>query len=101
MELNSAQFDNVLTRGKGIDMENNKNNERILLLQLSSDEAIVLLEWLINFNQKEHNELFEDQAEKRALWNLEALLEKNVPEILNPDYLEILAKAREKLRDDV
>lgn len=81
-------------------MEDNRNNERIMSLQLSSDEAIVLLEWLINFNQEEHNELFEDQSEKRALWNLEALLEKSVPEILDPNYLEILANAREKLRDD-
>ncbi|SDD43653.1 hypothetical protein [Niabella drilacis] len=81
-------------------MENNRNNERIVSLQLSNDEAIVLLEWLINFNQEEHSGLFEDQSEKRALWNLEALLEKNVTEILNPDYLEILAKARERLRDD-
>lgn len=69
-------------------------------LQLSNDEAIILLEWLINFNQKEYNELFEDQSEKRVLWNLEALLEKRVSEILAPDYLEILAKARERLRDD-
>lgn len=82
-------------------MENNTNNERIMSLQLSGDEAIVLLEWLINFNQEEHNELFEDQSEKRVLWNLEALLEKNVPEILDPNYLEILDRAREKLRDDV
>lgn len=71
-----------------------------MTVELSNDEAIVLLEWLINFNQEEHNELFNDQSEKRALWNLEALLEKNVPEILDPDYLDILAKARDKLRDD-
>lgn len=81
-------------------MENNINNERIMSLHLSSDEAIVLLEWLINFNQEEHSELFKDQSEKRVLWNLEALLEKSVPEILDPNYLKILARAREKLRDD-
>lgn len=71
----------------------------MISIQLSKEESIVLLEWLINFNQIEHDELFEDQSEKRALWNLEALLEKSVPEILESNYLESLAKARERLRD--
>lgn len=72
----------------------------MVLLQLSSDEAIVLLEWVINFNQKEDRALFTHQSEKIVLWNLEAILEKNVPEILDPNYLELLAKARQKLKND-
>ncbi len=75
------------------------NDGKVISLELSGDEAIVLLEWLVRFNQEEHEGLFEDQSENRVLWNLEALLEKAVPEILDPNYIEMLTQAREKLRD--
>lgn len=42
---------------------------------------------------------FEDQAEQRSLWNLEAALEKNIDAALDPRYSELLASARERLRD--
>ena len=32
-------------------------------LTISKDEALVLFEFLTKFNQKEHPEIFEDQAE--------------------------------------
>jgi hypothetical protein len=79
-------------------MEKNKD-KRIISIQLSNDEALVLLEWLINFNQTKHPEFFEDQAEERVLFDLEALLEECVPELLEPNYIDSLAKARKAIRD--
>ena len=40
-------------------------------LKLSHDEAIVFFEWLARFNAFEEHQ-FEDQAEQRVLWDLEA-----------------------------
>jgi hypothetical protein len=66
-------------------------------LRLTQDEAVVLYEWVARFNS--HDYQFDDQAEQRALWNLEASLEALLPEPLDPRYEEILADARSRLRD--
>lgn len=79
-------------------MEAIKNNKNVSL-KLSSSEAIVLLEWLTKFNQKEHPLLFEDQAEERVLFDLEASLEKIISETFDVNYCEILARARQEIRD--
>lgn len=79
-------------------MEYEKLNESIVL-NLSNDEALVLLEWLTRFNEKETPLLFEDQAEERVLFDLESALEKSVSEILCGDYKELLSQARDKIKD--
>lgn len=71
-----------------------------VILKLTHDEALVLFEWLGRFNESEPNdERFVDQAEQRALWNLEAVLETVLAEPFDPNYLEIIAAARDRLRD--
>ena len=75
-------------------METNK-----VTIELSTDEALVLFDFLARFNQKENKELFEDQAEQRVLWNLEASLEKLLSEPFLDEYLVLLTKARETVRD--
>lgn len=67
-------------------------------LALTQDEAIVLLEWLSRFNV-DGDCRFEDQAEQRVLWDLEASLESMLSAPLKPDYAETLARARARLRD--
>jgi hypothetical protein len=67
-------------------------------IELTEDEALVLFEWLSRFHETGRPE-FEDQAEQRALWNLEAALEKSLEAVLDPRYRELLANARERLRD--
>lgn len=67
-------------------------------ITLSKPEAMVLLEWLARFNQ-ERNPAFVDQAEERALYDLEALLEKEIPETFRDDYGALLSAAREAVRD--
>jgi hypothetical protein len=69
-------------------------------LTLSRDEAVVLFEWLHRFNSEEEHR-FEDQAEQRVLWNLEASLESTLVEPFKPEYSEILATARSRLRDPI
>lgn len=69
-------------------------------LNLSNDEALVLLEWLSKFNEEEHPLLFQDQAEQRVLFDLEAELEKVVSGTFEEDYRDILSKARSRIRDE-
>jgi hypothetical protein len=69
-------------------------------LNLSADEALVLFDWLGRFNAGSAPAI-EDQAEQRALWNLEALLESALVAPLTPDYDARLKAARDRLRDPV
>jgi hypothetical protein len=69
-------------------------------LTLSRDEAIVLFEWLHRLNAEESRR-FEDQAEERVLWNLEASLESTLVEPFKPEYDDILAAARSRVRDPI
>lgn len=71
-----------------------------ITLQLSADEALVLFEFLGRFSTREVL-CIEDQAEERALWNLECLLERQLVEPFTAGYAQSLAAARERLRDRV
>ncbi len=67
-------------------------------LELTADEALVLFEFLSRYS--ESNSLgVEDQAEQRALWNLQCLFERQLVEPFRPDYAALLAAARDRLRD--
>lgn len=66
-------------------------------LNLSREEALVLFEWLHRFNSEDQT--FEDQAEQRVLWDIEAMLESELVEPLDPKYAELLAAARARVRD--
>ena len=73
-------------------------NEKVIL-ELSNDEALILFEWIKRFNEQDNQE-FEDQAEERVLWNLEALLEKSLTTPFDRDYKALLNEARGRVRDD-
>jgi hypothetical protein len=73
-------------------------HEKKVTLELSREEAIVFFEWLARFNKSEDWH-FEDQAEQRVLWNLEATMESVLVEPFDPNYTQILATARAKVRD--
>ena len=80
-------------------MINYDENDNVILT-FTKDEAIVLFEWVCNFNNKNPKaESFDDQAEQRVLWNIEADLEKELFEPFKANYNEILIKARENVRD--
>ena len=69
-------------------------------LIVTKDEALVLFEFLARFNQTEHPDIFEDQAEQKTLWILERQLEKQLVEPFRPDYKVIINEARNKIRDE-
>lgn len=69
-----------------------------VILELSRDQALVFFEWLSKFNASEDRR-FDDQAEERVLWDIEAMLESTLVEPLDPRYEELLAKARASVRD--
>jgi predicted DNA-binding transcriptional regulator YafY len=68
-------------------------------IELTSDEALVLYDWLTRFNQRADTDLA-DQAEERVLFDLEAMLEKALVAPLQSDYADLLAQARSNVRDD-
>ena len=80
-------------------MKANNENKNITIT-FSEEEALVLLDWLHNFNEEEHPTLFQDQAEQRILWDIEAVLEKVVLVTFDSNYQDILSKARRKIRDE-
>jgi hypothetical protein len=70
-------------------------------IELTNDELIVLSDLINRLSDTDFLKTFyEDQAEERALWNLDTILEKNTAEIFNKNYSEILQIARSNLRDD-
>ena len=76
------------------------NKEQIINLEITKDESLVLFDFLSRFNQSEHKEIFEDQAEQKTLWILEGQLEKQLVEIFKPDYKNIISDARKRIRDE-
>ena len=67
-------------------------------LELTSDEALVLFEFLQRFDD-EDTLAIRDQAEERALGNLHCLLQKQLVAVFHPDYKVLLAASRDRLRD--
>ncbi len=75
-------------------------DQQNISLTITKDEALVLFDFLARFNQTEHPDIFEDQAEQKTLWILEAQLEKQLVEPFKSDYKDIVNKARNKIRDE-
>ncbi|MES2644112.1 MAG: hypothetical protein V4850_31790 [Myxococcota bacterium] len=67
-------------------------------LELTGDQALVLFDWIVRFNNRE-SEAFEDQAEQRVLWDIEARLESALVEPFDSSYARLLSEARERVRD--
>ena len=68
-------------------------------LKLTTDEALVLFEFLCRFSH-EDDLAIHDQAEERALWNLQCVLEKVLLEPFSPEYNALVEAARNRLRDE-
>ena len=68
-------------------------------LTMSSDEALVLFDWLARTSAATHPVPFADPAEQLVLWNVEALLERVLVAPLKPDYDVLLDDARRRVRD--
>lgn len=66
-------------------------------VELSRDQALVLFEWLSRFD-KSGDPSFVDPGEQAVLWVLEGILESNLSEQFRPDYSDLVAQARERVR---
>ena len=71
---------------------------RSATLELTNAEALVFFDFLARFNQQQGFP-FADQSEQRILWDLEAMLEKQLKEPLDAEYQTLLRKAREQVRN--
>ena len=67
-------------------------------LELTGDVALVLFEFLARFDD-DGTLAIHDQAEEKALWLLQAQLEKQLLEIFHPDCKALVSAARGRLRD--
>lgn len=73
-------------------------NDTVVKIELNSDEALVLFEFLSNFSDTDQLKI-EDQAEKRVLRNMCCDLEKVLVEPFQENYPELLEAARTRTRD--
>ena len=76
------------------------NQEQDINLTVTKEAALVLFDFLARFNETEHAEVFEDQAEQKTLWILEGQLEKQLGGPFRPDYKDIINEARNRIRDE-
>lgn len=67
-------------------------------VRVTSVEALVLFDWLARFNGSDDAAALHP-SERRVLWDLEALLERELPEVLDGEYVGIVRKARAALSD--
>jgi hypothetical protein len=68
-------------------------------LDLSSDEALVLFDWLGRTSDAGEPVPFADQAEQRVLWDMECMLESVLVEPFLGEYGYLLESARSAVRD--
>ncbi|MBA2114051.1 hypothetical protein [Bremerella alba] len=68
-------------------------------VELTQQQALVLFEYLRRCDEEERY-VFRDQAEQRALWDLECSLQSQLTEVFAPNYGELLKAAWAQLRDD-
>ena len=82
-------------------MEASAGEGGTVYLKMSSDEALVLFEWLHRHEAADVplDQLgLEDAAERAVLWHLSGSLEELLVEPFRPDYVQLLNAARAKLR---
>ncbi len=71
-----------------------------ILIRLSKSEALVLFEWLSRTETQNRPASFVDGAEQRVMWDLTAMLERQLQEPLSTRYDELLTLARAAVRDE-
>ncbi len=82
--------------------------KEVISIQLTHNEALVLFEFLGRINEledkisekKETSKIFEDESELKVLWDIEAQLERVLVEPFNPDYKEIIDRARKEINEN-
>jgi hypothetical protein len=71
-----------------------------MTIRLTKDEALVLFDWVHRAEAEDPARIaVEHPAERRALWNLSALLESQLAEPFSSEWRDIVESARERLSD--
>jgi len=73
------------------------DSEEKVIIELTKSEALVLFEFLYRISDDD-SKTMADRAEQRVLWHLECVLEKALVEPFLPNYLELLDRAKERLK---
>ncbi len=66
-------------------------------ISLTGDEALVLFDLLHRWEDEERVAAPQHEAEQIALWNLSALLERELSEPFQPRYADLVSGARDRL----
>jgi len=75
------------------------NMDKPVTIQLNQEEALVLFDFLSNFEASDKLKI-RDKSEELVLFNVLALLEKNLVEPFKEDYLMLLKEAQNKVKGD-
>jgi hypothetical protein len=67
---------------------------KVVAIELSGDEALVLFEWLAGMDAAK---LGVGEAEQRVLSGIEAALEKSLVEPFAKDYVDLVEQARRRI----
>ncbi|WP_405884400.1 hypothetical protein OG747_41000 [Streptomyces sp. NBC_01384] len=70
-----------------------------ITIKLTSDEALVLSDWLERVQMTDLSRLVDDPAAWAPIHKLAGTLDKTLPGIFAADYAERLAAARRRLRE--
>ncbi|HEX8683718.1 MAG TPA: hypothetical protein VF707_15480 [Ardenticatenaceae bacterium] len=68
-------------------------------IELTRAEALVLFEFLYVTNEQNRFQ-FADKAEQFVIWYVIARLEKELDELFDPKFYELLERARDEVRDE-
>lgn len=73
--------------------------EIIMRIELNDAETLVLYDdWLKRIS--EDDKYFQDISEQEVFWTIEAQMDKVLVEPFKPNYVEIIAEAREQVRNN-
>lgn len=75
-------------------------NDKNISLTLTSEEALVLFEFLARYSDSDRLSITDD-SEQRLLWNLTCQLERNLVDLFDSDYQDRVQKARDYLKDTI
>lgn len=67
-------------------------------IELTKEEALVLSDWL--YRNSEKAAYFDDIAEQYVFWNIECQLKKELVELCYPNYSDMIAQARENVKNN-
>lgn len=76
-----------------------KDPETSVQISLTSDEAVVLFEFVRRFSESDSLTIV-DQSERQALWNLCRIFERGALSSIKGDWPGILHQARDRLRGE-